>query len=63
MARCRLLAGDDAEVTLVFDKGYNRQANLERVADQHLYFVGGLVPSQRWIPGTVPRGQRYLTRY
>ena len=46
VARCRLLAGDDAEVTLVFDKGNNSQANLERVADQHLHFVSSLVPSQ-----------------
>ena len=36
----------DAEVTLVFDKGNDSHANLERVAREHLYFVSSLVPTQ-----------------
>ncbi len=46
VARCRAVAGDDAEVTLVFDKGNNSQENLERVARERLHFVSSLVPSQ-----------------
>ena len=46
VARCRAVAGDAAEVTLVFDKGNNSQANLERVAREGLHFVSSLVPSQ-----------------
>ena len=46
VARCRAVAGEDAEVTLVFDKGNNSQANLERVARERLHFVSSLVPSQ-----------------
>jgi transposase len=44
--RCRALAGEDAEVTLVFDKGNNSQHNLELVAREGLHFVSALVPSQ-----------------
>ncbi len=46
VARCRAVAGEDAEVTLVFDKGNNSQANLERVAREGLHFVSSLVPGQ-----------------
>lgn len=46
VARYRAVAGDDTEVTLVFDKGNNSQANLERVARERLHFVSSLVPSQ-----------------
>jgi len=44
--RCRLVAGDATEVTLVFDKGNNSKDNLERVAREGLHFVGSLVPGQ-----------------
>lgn len=46
VARCRAVAGADAEVTLIFDKGNNSEANLERVARERLHFVSSLVPSQ-----------------
>ncbi len=46
VARCRAVAGPEAEVTLVFDKGNNSQANLDRVARDRLRFVGSLVPGQ-----------------
>ena len=46
VARCRAVAGDDADVTLVFDKGNNSHANLEQVASERLHFVSSVVPSQ-----------------
>ncbi len=46
VARCRAVAGEDAELTLVFDKGSNSRANPERVARERLHFVSSLVPSQ-----------------
>lgn len=46
VARCRAAAGADTEVTVVFDKGNNGQADLERVACEHLDFVSCLVPSE-----------------
>jgi transposase len=55
VARCRAVAGEDAEVTLVFDKGNNSQANLERVAREYLHFVSSLVPGQHKDVLAVPR--------
>jgi transposase len=55
VARCRAVAGEDAEVTLVFDKGNNSQANLERVARERLHFVSSLVPSQHKDVLAIPR--------
>ena len=46
VARCRAVVGEDADVTLVFDKGNNSQANLDRVAREQLHFVSSLVPGQ-----------------
>ena len=46
VARCRAVAAEDTDVTLVFDKGNNSQTNLDRVAREHLHFVSSLVPSQ-----------------
>jgi len=44
-ARCRQLLDGVDRVTVVFDKGNNSQANLDRVEDSPYHFVGSLVPT------------------
>jgi transposase len=43
--RCRLLAQGAHDVTLVFDKGNNSDANLDAVSKGPFHFVGSLVPT------------------
>jgi transposase len=45
-ARCRALSEHVEEITLIFDKGNNSEANLELVEQGPLHFVGSLVPTQ-----------------
>lgn len=44
-SRCRNLAGDVCDITLVFDKGNNSKDNLAKVQDGPFHFVGSLVPT------------------
>lgn len=45
-ARCRSLAQEVSEITLVFDKGNNSEENLEVVGKSGVHFIGSLVPTQ-----------------
>jgi transposase len=45
-ARCRALSDQVDQITLVFDKGNNSEANLDLVKQGPLHFVGSLVPTQ-----------------
>jgi transposase len=45
-ARCRSLAQEVSEITLVFDKGNNSKENLELVGKSGVHFIGSLVPTQ-----------------
>lgn len=45
-ARCRSLAQEVSEITLVFDKGNNSEENLELVGKSGVHFIGSLVPTQ-----------------
>lgn len=45
-ARCRALSEQVEEITLIFDKGNNSEANLELVEQGPLHFVGSLVLTQ-----------------
>jgi transposase len=44
-SRCRKLAGDVCDITLVFDKGNNSEENLAKVEAGPYHFVGSLVPT------------------
>lgn len=44
--RLAALRLDPEKHTLVFDRGNNSKANLDRVAQAHLHYVGALTPSQ-----------------
>lgn len=45
-ARCKALAAEACDITVVFDKGNNSEANIESVAAGGYHFVGSLVPTQ-----------------
>lgn len=45
-ARCRSLAQQVSEITLIFDKGNNSEENLELVGKSGVHFIGSLVPTQ-----------------
>ena len=57
LRRCRALAQEACEITLVFDKGNNSHDNLETVGNSSLHFVGSLVPTQHKELLAVPRQQ------
>lgn len=54
-ARCRSLAQQVSEITLVFDKGNNSEENLELVGKSGVHFIGSLVPTQHPDLLAVPR--------
>lgn len=56
-ARCRALSEDVEQITLVFDKGNNSEANLGLVEQGPLHFVGSLVPTQHPELLAIPREQ------
>jgi transposase len=45
-ARCRSLAQEVREITLIFDKGNNSEDNLQLVEQSGVHFIGSLVPTQ-----------------
>ena len=53
--RCRLLAQDACDITLVFDKGNNAEDNLNSVAEGPFHFVGSLVPGRHPDLLAIPR--------
>lgn len=55
--RHKAVANQCERVTLIFDKGNNSGANLERVDGSPLHFVGSLVPSQYQDLLKVPRSK------
>jgi transposase len=57
LGRLQQLTAQVEDVTLVFDKGNNSQANLTALAGSGLHFVGALVPSQHPQLLAVPREQ------
>ena len=56
-SRCRNLAGDVCDITLVFDKGNNSEDNLAKVEGGPYHFVGSLVPTHHSELLEVTRGQ------
>ena len=62
-ARCRSLSQEVREITLVFDKGNNSEANLKLVGQSGVHFIGSLVPTQHPDLLALPReGMRRLDR-
>ena len=62
-ARCRSLSQQVREITLVFDKGNNSEANLKLVGQSGVHFIGSLVPTQHPDLLALPReGMRRLDR-
>jgi len=62
-ARCRSLSQEVREITLVFDKGNNSEANLQLVGQSGVHFIGSLVPTQHPDLLALPRaGMRRLDR-
>lgn len=55
--RCRRLAQDVCDITLVFDKGNNAEDNLAAVEEGPFHFVGSLVPTQHADLLAIPRKQ------
>jgi transposase len=55
--RCRALSDQVEDITLVFDKGNNSEANLNLVEQGPLHFVGSLVPTQHEQLLAIPREQ------
>ncbi|MEK7854930.1 MAG: IS1634 family transposase, partial [Acidobacteriota bacterium] len=55
--RCKALAGDVCDITLVFDKGNNSNENLEHVENGPYHFVGSLVPTHHKELLEISRGQ------
>ena len=61
--RCRQLAAEACDITLVFDKGNNSAENLSALENGPLHFVGSLVPTQHPDLLAVPRTEmRRLSR-
>jgi len=53
--RCRRLADETCDITLVFDKGNNAEDNLEAVDSGPFHFVGSLVPTHHLDLLAIPR--------